>query len=588
VKFATLVSYLRRLEATRSQNEMITILAELLTQASAEDIDTVCYFTLGEIAPGYEEVNLGIGERTAASAIALAAGLDPATVEAEMRELGDYGDVAYRLIGEQSVIFPDVFPISGDLGVADVQRGLMAIAGASGPGSAEQKVRILAAMLAGAAPEERRYLGRLATGAMRLGVGDMTLLDALATAFLGSKRERPPLEHAYNISSDIGLVARRLKEGGREGVDRITVTLHRPIRPMLAQRVSAMSEIMERIGSQLVAAEEKYDGERIQAHKDGDEVALFSRRLTNVTHQYPEIAKYVASNVTADTAILDGEAVAFDLETGTFFPFQKLMQRRRKYRISEYAKEIPVTYKVFDLLYAEGVSYLRRSYPDRRAKLAEILKEEERLSLADRIVTPELDAIKEFFLSCIQRGLEGIVCKSCADDSFYRAGGREWQWIKWKRSYGTELADTLDLVIVGANAGRGKRAGTYGSVLCAAYNHEEDVFQTVCGMGTGFSDRELARLPKKLAAARAVQRPARVMATEQATPDFWFSPRFVIEVLGLEITESPIHTCNWDEDRKRGLALRFPRFVRWRDEKAPEQATTAEEIAAMFRRQRGV
>ncbi|WP_292519624.1 ATP-dependent DNA ligase [Methanoculleus sp.] len=579
MKFATLASCFGRLESTPSRNGMIALLARLLAGAALDEIGIVCYFVLGEIAPGYSAVNLGVGDRTVAAAIALAAGTDLSDVEAAVRETGDYGDTAARLIEA---------PATGYLSVLDVYRGLSRIAHASGPGSAEEKKAILARLLTAAPPPERRYLVRLAAGEMRLGVGEMTILDALAEGFLGSKAERPALEHAYNISSDIGLVARTLLEVGLPGVRAITVTLHRPIRPMLTQRVGRISEIFERIGSPVIAVEEKYDGERVQAHKDGDDVTLFSRRLTDVTAQYPDIVRHVRRCVVADTAILDGEAVAFDHAAGTYLPFQTLMRRRRKHRVSEVAGEIPATYRAFDLLYANGESYLHQSYPDRRARLEEVLRRDDHISPADRIVTGDTDGITEFYLACIERGLEGIVCKSCADDSFYRAGAREWQWIKWKRDYAPGISDTLDLVIVGGNAGRGRRAGTYGSVLCAAYNHEEDLFQTVCGMGTGFSDRDLADLPGRLAGARVDREPARVMVNPPAVPDFWFAPHQVVEVLGLEITESPVHTCNWDPARRRGLALRFPRFVRWRDEKSPEQATTTAEVAAIFGRQREV
>ncbi len=576
VKFSTLASCFERLEATSSRNDMTTLIARLLAGTSPDDIAIVCYFTLGMIAPGYSGIVPGIGERTAAAAIAIAAGVDLKVVDSVARELGDYGDAAASLAGGAP----------GALTVRDVHRGFLAIARASGPGSADRKVQTLAAMLTAATPPERRYLVRLATGEMRLGAGDMTLLDALAEAFLGSKAARPPLEHAYNISSDIGLVARTLQESGLPGVRAIPVTLHRPIRPMLTQRVSRISDIPERIGSSTIAVEEKYDGERIQAHKDGDDVTLFSRRLTDVTHQYPDIARHIRQHVTADTAILDGEAVAFDHETGTYQPFQTLMRRRRKYQVSEVARDIPATYRVFDLLYADGESYLRRNYPERRARLEEVLIPDERISPTGRTLTGDLDGIVEFYLTCIERGLEGIVCKSCAEDSFYRAGAREWQWIKWKSDYGTDLSDTLDLVVVGASAGRGKRAGTYGSLLCAAYSPGEDIFQTVCGLGTGFTDADLADLPQRFAGLRVDRQPARVMVTPQAVPDFWFAPVRVVEVLGSEITESPVHTCNWDPERRRGLALRFPRFVRWRDERSAEAATTTTEVAEMFRRRR--
>lgn len=580
VKFATFAACSEELGATSSRNDMTTLLARLLATAAPDDIAVVCYFTLGDIAPGYSGVTTGIGDRTVAAAIARAAGTTPLAVEAAARETGDYGDAAARLAGAG--------PAAEPLTVAAVHRGLMDIARAAGPGSAEREVETLAALLSAATPPERRSIVRLATGKMRLGAGDMTLLDALAEAYLGSKDARAPLEHAYNISSDIGLVARTLKSGGLPAVEAISVTLHRPVRPMLTQRVARLSEIPERIGSPAIAVEEKYDGERVQAHKDGDDVTLFSRRLTDVTHQYPDIVRSVQEHVTAGTVILDGEAVAFDHETKTYRPFQTLMRRRRKHRVGEVAREIPATYRAFDLLYMDGASYLRRSYPDRRAALEAVLSPDENISPADRIVTGDLNAITGFYIACIERGLEGIVCKSCADDSFYRAGAREWQWIKWKSDYAPDLADTLDLAVVGANAGRGKRAGTFGSILCAAYNPEEDIFQTVCAVGTGFTDADLADLSRRFAGATVDRQPARVMATPQAAPDFWFVPADVAEVRGLEITESPVHTCNWDPERRRGLALRFPRFVRWRDDRSLEAATTTAEVAAMFRRRRGV
>ncbi len=566
---------------------MTAVLADLLREAEPGELDTLCYFTLGEIAAGYRNVTARVGGRTASAAVALAFGLPRGAVDEAVRSAGDVGDAAAGLGGGQERIFPEIFAFGEDLTVDDVHRGMMRIAVASGPGSEEVRRKILAAMIAGATPAERRYVLRLATGTMRLGVGDMTLLDALATAFLGSKEMRPLLEHAYNLSSDIGYVAVTLAEGGLEAVERIGITLFRPIRPMLTQRVSRFDEIFEKIGSDAVAAEEKYDGERIQAHKDGDEVRLFSRRLTDVTDQFPDVADLVRTHVAADSAILDGEAVAYDPETGVYRPFQRLMRRRRKYRIAEFAERIPATYRVFDVLLADGASHISAPYPKRRAFVESVLRPGTFISPADRVVTTDPAVVAAFFTACIERGLEGIVCKATGPDSTYRAGGREWQWIKWKKSYGPDLADTLDLVVVGADAGRGKRAGTYGSILCAAYNREEDLFQTVCKLGTGFTDEDLAALPELLGDARVESMPARVMVADPARPDVWFVPRHVLEVLGSEITESPVHTCAWDPGRKRGLALRFPRFVRWRSEKDPEQATSAAEVAAIYRRRRG-
>ncbi len=561
---------------------MINTLAKMFKEVTAENIDKICYFVLGEIAAGYKDVQLGVGDEMAKSAIALAAGVDEEKVGEEMKEIGDLGEVAHKLIGAKIQKFEEFFEFEDGLSVEDVHRGLMKIAKASGSGSQEVKKKTLAAMLAASSPEERRYIVRLVTGEMRLGVGAMTLLDALATAFLGSKEKRSDLEHAYNVCSDIGYVAKILAESGLEGVKRIRISLNRPIRPMLAQRVSAISEIMKKIGSEVVAAEEKYDGERIQAHKDGKKVKLFSRRLTDVTDQFPEVVDNVGKHIKAENAILDGEVVAYDFDESIFYPFQRLMQRRRKYKVEEYAQKIPVKYMLFDLLYVNGKSCMRRSYPERRARLEDLAENEKYIAATGRITTSELDEIDEFFQDCINRGLEGVVCKSCAEDSYYRTGAREWVWIKWKESYASELSDTLDLVVVGAYAGKGKRGGTYGALLCAAYNHNEDIFQTVCKLGTGFSDEQLEHLPEKLKDAKIGKASARVMVTKEMKPDYWFAPKYVLEVRGSEITESPVHTCNWNETEKRGLALRFPRFERWRPEKDSEQSTTVQEIVNMF------
>ena len=287
--------------------------------------------------------------------------------------------------------------------------------------------------------------------------------------------------------------------------------------------------------------------------------------------------------VKVEKAILDGEAMAYDFENDIFGSFQDLMQRRRKYNVTEYQKAIPVRYMLFDILYADGKSYLHKSYPERREKLETTIKKSKYITLAHRKVSSNLDDIDEFFQECLNKNLEGIVCKSCAEDSFYRAGGRDWTWIKWKKEYMSKLSDTLDLVILGAYSGRGRRSGTYGAVLCAAYNSDNDVFQTVCKLGTGFSDEELKKMPQKLLDARVNSKPARAIVCHEIEPDFWFIPKYVVEVLGFEITKSPVHSCGWNNAEKQGLALRFPRFVRWREEKSPEQSTTTDEVLQMYR-----
>jgi DNA ligase-1 len=556
---------------------MINILAELFQRADVGDIDDIAYFLAGRITAGYKDVQLGMGDELMKSSLAIALEVEESSIQDKLRDIGDLGDVAAQFHKERTKKFQDVFSIE-ELTVERVREGLMQIATTSGSGSQEIMKKTMASLLALADEKSKRYIIRLAMGQMRLGVGDMTILDGLAKAFLGSKEDRPPIEHAYNVSSDLGHVAEILAKSGIEGIRRMRMAINRPVRPQLAQRVDKLSEVREKINSEKISAEQKYDGERIQAHKDGNDVTLFSRRLNDITHQFPDICENVLEYLDADTAIIDGEAVAYNFEQNSYFPFQKLMHRRRKYNVKEYAEEVPVKYMVFDLLYHNGSSMMRKNYNERTSKLHDILPEEDYIAPTGRIITENLDEIDEYFQDCIDKGLEGIICKSTSKDSYYHAGAREWSWIKWKPSYATEIADTLDLVVVGAYAGKGKRGGTYGALLCACYNHEEDMFQTVCKLGTGFTDKQLEEIPEKLEDAEMEEKPARLQVTDDLEPDYWFRPKYVLEVRGSEFTESPIHTCNWDPEEERGLGLRFPRFVRWRPDKSADQATTTEEI----------
>ncbi|MDI6723445.1 MAG: ATP-dependent DNA ligase [Methanobacterium sp.] len=583
INFGAFTRTLERIENTSSQNEMVAILSGLFKDIEPEEIDKACYMVLGRIAPPYESIVLGLSEKTVQSAISLAGGIPKDEVEEKIRNLGDIGEVAVKMVKNMENPFKDYFDYTGELSVKDIFDGLRKIAYTFGKGSQEIKKKILASMLIEADEVGRKYIARLAEGTMRIGVGDMTILNALSVAFFGSKQKKAELEHAYNVSSDIGLVARVLKNKGIKGINEIKITINRPIKVMLAQRVSKFEDIRNKIKSRDISAEEKFDGERIQAHKDGKSVKLYSRRSTDVTSQFPDLVENIKRYVNVEKAILDGEAMAYDFENDIFASFQILMQRRRKYDVKEYRKKIPVRYMVFDVLYVDGKSFMHTGYPERRNKLETLIEGSKYIALANRRVSSDMNSIDDFFQECLNKNLEGIVCKSCAEDSYYQAGGRDWTWIKWKKEYIGKLSDTLDLVILGAYAGRGRRSGTYGALLCAAYNHTEDTFETVCKVGTGFSDKQLADMPEKLADAGVYKMPARATVTKEMEPDFWFTPKYVVEVLGSEITKSPVHTCNWEEGKKQGLALRFPRFIRWREEKSPEQATTTEEILQMYK-----
>jgi DNA ligase-1 len=372
---------------------------------------------------------------------------------------------------------------------------------------------------------EARYLLRTVTANLRLGIGTATILDALAEVYAGGRTQRPILERAYNICSDLSLVAATLVSGGLAEVERMEVRAGNPVRPMLAQRMSEPAEILAKLGG-TCAAEYKYDGIRVQAHRTADgALELYTRRLERVSTQFPEVVDLLDQSLGPREVILEGEVVAADPVSGELRPFQEVMHRRRKHGITEAIDEWPVSLYCFDLLYADGEDLTRLPYPQRRARLEEAVTPAPRLHLATAAQLDDPDALERFFEQAITDGCEGLLCKSLSPDAGYQAGARGWLWIKLKRDYRTELSDTLDLVVVGALAGRGRRRGVYGALLLAAYDAEADLFRTVCKCGTGFSDAELATLPERLAPWPApARRPGSTPAwcpTSGSSPPWW-------------------------------------------------------------------
>ena len=574
--YSTLADYYERLESTTKRLEMTDILAELIGIAELDELEHLIYMTQGKIHPDWTgEPEIGMAERMAVETISKASGLKRADVEAVLAERGDIGLVAEdALKGKKQAMLGEK-----QLTVSDVYRTLDQIAKESGKGSSGKKMDRLVRAMVNVSPLEARYIARTVVGALRLGVGDMTILDALALAYTGTAKNRSQLERAYNLTSDLGNVARVLAEEGLEALGEVRIVLGKPIRMMLAQRLSTPEETIEKLG--VCSAEYKLDGERFQIHKDGDGIQIFSRRLENITAMYPDAVEMALAQVKARNAILEGEAVAIDAETGEMKPFQTLMQRRRKYRIDEMAQKFPIAVFLFECLYADGVDLTLEPYTARRAKLQEIVDETERFKLVRALTTSEVPALVDYFEEAISGGTEGLVVKSTAEDSIYRAGARSWLWVKLKASYQSKMVDPVDLVVVGAFHGRGRRAGSYGALLMASYDPDEDRYMTVCKVGSGFTDEDLARIPDMLDKERVEGKPRNVDSLMEA--EIWFNPKVVMEILGDEITLSPIHTSAFGRLREEsGLAVRFPRFQRLREDKAAEDATTVEEIVDMY------
>jgi DNA ligase-1 len=580
LRYSIIADAYEKIEATTKRLEMTDLLVDLLRNTPRGVIDKVAYLTQGKLYPDFVGIEIGVAEKLAVKALARVSGRRESEVEEELQKTGDIGETAQKFIAnrKQQSFFRQ------DLSVEKVYETLDKMAKTSGSGAVDLKLALLAGLLADATPKEAKYIMRTVTGSLRVGIADMTVLDALAIAYGGGKDAREEVERAYNISSDLGRVAKTVAEQGIEGIRRFQVSVGEPIRPMLAERLSSPEEILEKLGGKCVA-EYKYDGERLQAHKTGESVTLYSRRLENISSQYPDAVELFKKYIRAHEAILECECVAVDVDTGEMRPFQELMHRRRKYEIKKAIEEYPVSLFLFEVLYVDGEDLTQQPYPARRKMLEKTVKESDHVKIANYLITSNAAELEKFFLEAIENGCEGLVCKSVAKDSVYQAGARGWLWIKYKRDYKSEMTDTVDLVIVGAFHGRGKRAGTYGALLLAAYNPDSDTFETVTKCGTGFTDEDLARLPKMLEKYVVTHKHSRVNSMLEA--DVWFEPSVAIEILGAEITLSPIHTCAMDSVRKgSGLAIRFPRFTgKYRPDKAAEDATTTSEILEMYQKQ---
>ena len=582
MRFAELAAAYERLEATSKRLEMRKTLVELIRPIRPPDLARVLYLSQGLLRPEYEGVELGVADSLARRAVATATGTEEAEVARRTKASGDLGTTASELLAARPAS-----RAGPPLTVATVYEELTTIAEAKGEGSQDVKVRTLVDLLGRATPLEGKFLVRFVLGTLRVGVREMTILDALAEAFAdGSKSARARIEAAFNLSSDLGLVAGALVEHGLPGLDSIGLEVGRPIRPMLAEREPTLAAVLERMGG-TAALEFKYDGLRVQAHVAANgRVRLFSRRLEEISAQFPELVADLPKALRRLPAIVEGECVPVDADTGEIQPFQLVSKRRgRKYDLDRAQVELPVRLFLFDVLLAAGRPTYSEPFPARRELLASMLTPNEHVGLAEQRVVTSVDEATAFLDEAVAAGGEGVMAKSIKEGSAYRAGARGYWWIKYKRDYTVGLSDSIDGVVVGAFHGRGRRAGRYGAFLLAVYDPKRDRFESFTKVGSGFDDAQLAEMPKRLARFESESAPPEV--DTGIVPDRWMRPGVVLEVRGAELTLSPIHRAAVGAVRAgAGLALRFPRFTgRYRDDKGPTEATTSQELLEMYRSQ---
>lgn len=587
--FKRLAEYFSKLEQTTLRNSMVEILSSLFKEAHSSEIGKLCYLLQGRVAPLYEATEFGMADKMVIRAVARGLEVDAKKVEQEFRRQGDLGKAVEKMKLELSKSKTGHKKVS----ILDVYDILLQIAKTGGDGSQDGKIKQLGTLLSQVDPLSARYIIRIPINKLRLGFSDMTILDSLSWMIEGSKKLRPQIESAYNVRPDLAFICQTLKEKGIEGLHHVVPKVGTPILMARAERMTTGKDIVEKIGK--CAVEPKYDGFRVQAHfkkgKGKDFIQLFSRNLENVTAMYPDIVEGIAKQIKADEAIVEGEAIGINLKTGEYLPFQETVQRKRKYDIEAKAKEIPLTLFAFDCLYKNEKSLLSQPYTYRRQVLVNLFRTGETIHIADEEVTDDAKRIEEIFMDATTKGLEGVMVKKL--DGIYRAGSRDFNWIKYKRSYASKLSDTIDAVVMGYDFGQGKRVGFgIGDFLIGVYDPKKEALVTVAKVGTGLTDEEWKSLQVKCQKLRMKNMPKEYDVDKMMKCDVWVSPEIVVEIRADEITRSPVHTAgrlmgrsksgSAQEVKVAGLALRFPRLEKFRTDKKWEDATTLSELEKIY------
>ena len=576
--FSIVAEIFEKMENTTKRIELTNILVELLKKTPKKIIPNAVYLLQGIIRPNFEGVELGIAEKLAIRAISKSSGLSIKKIEDDYRKVGDLGLTASNILKLKTQTTFTAEKIT----LERVYETLFKIAKLEGKGSQDLKMKHISSLLNDATPLEAKFVLKILLGTLRLGVAENTVMDALAIAFTGKKENKERIENAYNVSSDLGKVSQMVATNGIDGIKKFKISLFSPIRPMLADRVKSEKEAIKKM-PELFSAEYKLDGERVQIHKQANKIILFSRRLENITQYYPDIVENIGKSLNVHEGVFEAEIVPINENTGEFLPFQELMHRRRKYKLEQAVSQYPITVNFFDVLYFDKKDCLNLEYSERRKILEQIVHEDNFSKLVPMLFVKNENEIEDFLENSINAGCEGLMLKT--PSAPYRAGSRGSNWLKLKREYRNELGDSLDLIVIGAYFGRGRRTGLYGTLLLGTYNPEKDNFPSICKVGTGFTDESLDQLYQILSNNVTLKKNSRIISEMEA--DVWLEPELVLEIVASEITLSPIHKTGLDLIRKNsGFALRFPKFTgKIRYEKAVEDASTVEEVLTLYKRQ---
>lgn len=565
MRFSEFSLHLEKLEKTSSRLAITDEVAGLLKKLSPDEVAGAVYILMGRLEPTYTGLEFNLGWKMLLRSIGELSGEKNEKVLSDFKRKGDVGEV---VVGLPEKLFSDK-----KLSVKEVYERLLLIAKYGGGGSVEKKVSELAKLFSELDQLSAKFVARIVLGHLRLGFSDKTILDALSVGEKGDKSGRKKLDEAYQIMPDAGhLAARVLEKGFEKAVSGLEIQVGIPVMPALCQRLNQAAEIIEKMGE--VAAEQKYDGTRVQIHfkrkgfADGSKVKTYTRNLEENSHMFPELTG-LSDWFVGDEVVLDAEAVGIDNKSGKILPFQMTITRKRKHGVEETAKAIPLRFYVFDILAKDGKTLLIEPYFERRKILAKSIKDNKTVVVdeAHRTTDPvELHKWHEKFLA---EGFEGAVIKKW--DGPYLPGRQGWNWVKIKEKEGStgKLSDTLDLVVMGYYRGRGKRTDFGLGAFLVGIRKGEKIL-TIAKVGTGLSDEAFRELKKRLDDLVVKEMPKEYEVDRALMADVWVEPKMVVEIAADEITKSPNHTA--------GVALRFPRLIRFRDDKNLSGVTSLKEI----------
>ncbi len=583
MKFIEVAQCFNDIEPITARLEITRLLAHLLKKTSAHEAEIITYLSLGQLHPQHIGTKFNIAEKNLIKAVADFLNLSQETVQKKAKHLGDIGLVLSEYEWENKKI----------LSVTDVYTTLCTLEKTGGSGSQEEKITIIKELFYNLDPLSAKFVARIINGKLRLGFSDMTIIDALSWMEVGNKSLHTDLENAYNICADIGLIAHTLKEHGIHAIKHMHIKLGTPILPAAAERMPTAKTIYEKLGT--CVAEPKLDGFRLQIHLDmsakvltkegktktDPEIHFFSRNLQDMSAMFPDLIKELYK-LDVKNLICEGEAIGYDPNTNGFLPFQETVKRKRKHGVEKAATEFPLQLFLFDILYLNNKSYLDVPYIKRHEQLEKIMYgiKSPHLFVIKHKEIHNAQELENYFLETVATGLEGIMVKR--PDALYQPGKRNFNWIKLKRQEEGHLEDTIDCVILGYYAGKGKRAHFgIGAFLVGVYNQKEDIFQTVAKIGTGMTDDEWRTLKKKCDTLIVEHKPKNVDCAKELYPDVWITPEIVCRVRADEITLSPLHSAG-KTTKNLGYALRFPRFMDYRLDKSAHEATTDHEIKRLY------